>query len=103
MRASGAPQTTRQVKLLRQRKNIDGVVAAGHVGLGCQAELSSSDRASAGGDGDVLPAIDRIRDGAANSLRRKTRLPNDLARLGTGTMEGSPAPSASISGRFNFG
>src|SRR5438128_11813499 len=68
--------------LLRQREHIDGVVAAGHVGLGCHAELGSSHRASAGGNGNVLPAIDRIGDGAANSLRRKARLPNDLARAG---------------------
>src|SRR5215470_2359872 len=82
MRASGAPQAARQVKLLRQRKNIDGVAAAGHVGLGCHAELGSSHGASAGGDGDVLPAINRVGNGAANGLRRKTRLPNDLSRVG---------------------
>src|SRR5262245_14242832 len=67
--------------LLRQCKDVDGVVAAGHVCLGRYAELGSSNGAAAGSNGNVLPAIDRISDGAANSLRRKTRLPNDLARV----------------------
>src|SRR2546428_3113342 len=54
MRASRASQATLQVKLLRQRKNVYAVVASGHIGLG--RERSSSHGASAGRNGDVLPA-----------------------------------------------
>src|SRR5438094_4648247 len=69
-------------ELLRQRKHIDGVVAAGHIRFGRHADLGSRNRASAGGNGNILPPVDRIRDGAADCLRGKARLPNELASVG---------------------
>ena len=69
-------------QLLRQREHIDGVVAGGHVGFGRQTDLGSRNRASPGGNGNILPPVDRISDGAANRLRGKARLPNELAGVG---------------------
>src|SRR5439155_25737173 len=69
-------------KLLRQSEDVHGVAAAGRVRLGSQAGAEGSDRAAAGRDGDELAAIDRIRHGAADGLRGKPRLPQDLASVG---------------------
>src|SRR5712691_10055987 len=69
-------------KLLRQREDVHGVAAAGRVRFGSQAHTEGSDRAATSRDGDVLASVDRIRDGPADDLRGKPRLPHDLASVG---------------------
>src|SRR5712671_5416714 len=69
-------------KLLRQGEDVDAVIAAGHVRFGRHPHLETCHPAAARGDGNVLAPIDRIGDGAADGLRWKPRLPDDLAVVG---------------------
>src|SRR5258705_3459960 len=48
----------RSPELLRQREDVDAVVAAGRVRFGRQAELHRCHSAAARRDRDILPAVD---------------------------------------------